>query len=85
MLDACGRYRALPSGGALGFMLCKVGEALLRAVQGRLHCHDRGHERALPDFGALLRPGVLGFMLCKVGEAPLRAVQGRLHYHDRGH
>ena len=66
-------------------MLCNLGEASLRAVQGRLHYHDRGHERALPDLRALLRPGVLGFMLYKMSEAPLLAVQGQLHYHDRGH
>ena len=43
LLHVRGHPRALPSGGAFGFMLWKVGEALLRAVQRRLHYHDRGH------------------------------------------
>ena len=39
----CNRYHALPSGGALGFVLWQMGGVSLRAVQGRLHYHDRGH------------------------------------------
>ena len=39
----CNRYHALPSGGALGFVLLQVGGVSLSAVQGRLHYHDRGH------------------------------------------
>ena len=43
LLHVRGHPRALPSGGAFGFMLWKFGEALLRAVRRRLHYHDRGH------------------------------------------
>ena len=43
LLHVRGHPRALPSSGAFGFMLWKVSEALLSAVQRRLHHHDRGH------------------------------------------
>ena len=72
-------------GGALGFVLSQMDVVMLRAVQGRHHHHERGHQRSPRRAHALLRPGGLGFMLYKESEAPLRAVQSELHYHDRGH
>ena len=47
LLDVRNHYRALPSGGAFGFMLCKVGEALFRAVQRRLDSHHPAASQTL--------------------------------------
>ena len=51
LLTARGHYCALPSGGAFGFMLWKVGEATLCAAQRRPLLNVRGHYRALPSGG----------------------------------